>query len=806
MMRNLICLFIIWIPFIGYAQDTSKSAKQFQELLDEKIPQILHDFSVPGVAIAIIDDGEIAIQKGYGFADVEKEAKVTTKTGFNIASISKTVAAWGIMKLVQEGKVELDAPASYYLTRWQLPASEFNSDEVTIRRLLSHTGGLSLHGYPGWTPRDTLPTIEESLDGKTNGAGAVEIVMEPGTKYQYSGGGYTMLQLIIEEVSGQTFEDYMQKEILNPLGMTNSSFKIDEKIMAASAVEYDHFGEETDFELFTAQAAAGLHTTMEDFTRFAFANLYRNKDLKASNSVLSASILEQMMESAPSFNEGYGLGYERDTRKSMKGFRGHSGGNTGWQSLFRVDPVSNDGFIMFTNGGGGYNIINAILCEWVNWRTGEPLWEGCNIQPSIANKLKQIIDEKGIERIETAYAALAKAHADEYNFAENQLNNLGYFYMAREEIENALAVFKLNMEAFPDGFNVYDSYGEALLAKGEQEAAIVNYTKSIELNPGNGHGIEVLKGLGISTDDLIDKFSIDVGSDVLSGYTGAYQTSTGERLKIQVQEDKISAEIHGKKLNLLAQSAERFIAFGDGAIFSFFTAATGRKGLWTGEKIWTRIPNQELATKSLAKSLVFRNNSSWGRQTDFENVLEAIGANHKLEASSDMSNIELSSFDMIIIPGRQNADYYKDYVSNIERFDEYVKKGGTLLLELNGATRSSITLPRGVSIAANPALENEILASDHPIFLPFSGKSRFWARYSSSGYLEDVPGDARILVVETNGEDPLPDRPTFIEYAYGKGRVIAALQCFHDQDGSGRGPMMESVISYALSKAWENEE
>ena len=139
-----------------------KSIEQFVSEIEKKIPQLLHDFTVPGAAIAIIENGEIVLQKGYGFSDIEKEVKVNTKTGFNIGSISKTIAAWGVMKLVQEGKIDLDAPAEKYLSRWHLPESEFNSNEVTIRRLLSHTAGLSLHGYPGWSPNDKLPTIEES--------------------------------------------------------------------------------------------------------------------------------------------------------------------------------------------------------------------------------------------------------------------------------------------------------------------------------------------------------------------------------------------------------------------------------------------------------------------------------------------------------------------------------------------------------------------------------------------------------------------------------------------------------------------
>ncbi len=101
--------------------------------LDQKIPQLLNDFSVPGTAIAIIENGEIILQKGYGYSNVDKNTKVTTTTGFNIGSISKTIAAWGVIKLVQDGKIDLDAPAEKYLTRWHLPKSEFDSNAVTTR-------------------------------------------------------------------------------------------------------------------------------------------------------------------------------------------------------------------------------------------------------------------------------------------------------------------------------------------------------------------------------------------------------------------------------------------------------------------------------------------------------------------------------------------------------------------------------------------------------------------------------------------------------------------------------------------------
>lgn len=530
MTKNLIFILIFLLPFTISAQNESKNIERFVNELDKKIPQALNDFSVPGTAIAIIENGEIILQKGYGFADVEKKVQVTTKTGFNIASISKTIAAWGVMKLVKEGKIDLDASAEKYLTRWHLPESEFNSEEVTIRRLLSHTAGLSLHGYPGWTPNDTLPTIEESLSGKNNGPEGVEIILKPGTKYQYSGGGYTILQLIIEEVTGQTFEDYMQEHILDPLGMTNSSYKIDNKIMTASAFEYDNFGEKIDFELFTAQAAAGLHTNIEDFTNFAFANLYRMDSLQKNTPILSADIVQLMMEPVPSKigDYGYGLGYEIDMNETLNGLTGHNGDNTGWHAMFRIDPVTNDGFILFTNGGAGYNIINMVFCEWVTWNTGESLWDGCHIKLPIASKLKQVIDKKGLKNIEATYVSLKEQQPDEYNFSENQLNDLGYFYMARKELEKAISIFKLNSQTFPYSWNTYDSYAEALLSYGKKNEAIENYKTSIKLNPENENGKTILKNLGVSINDLVIKLPIEY----LKLLEGEYISTSDQEKKI----------------------------------------------------------------------------------------------------------------------------------------------------------------------------------------------------------------------------------------------------------------------------------
>jgi len=168
-----------------------------------------------------------------------------------------------------------------------------------------------------------------------------------------------------------------------------------------------------------------------------------------------------------------------------------------------------------------------------------------------------------------------------------------------------------------------------------------------------------------------------------------------------------------------------------------------------------------------------------------------------------MGDVDFSRYTAIIVPGAQpQNDFYPDYIRHAARFDDYVAKGGTLILELNGAENTSIVLPRGVTIALNAGLENTIVATNHPVFAPFGSERVIRANAASHGYLSGVPGEALVLAVESKGSETFKDRPTFVEYPHGKGRVIAACQCFHDQDNSGRGPLMATVLNYAAGKSW----
>jgi CubicO group peptidase (beta-lactamase class C family) len=351
--------------FQTFAQKTDRNAiKNLSESLDKEIPIRLKEKNVPGIAVAVIDNGKVIYKKGIGFADLNNKIKVASQTGFNIGSTSKMFTAWGIMKLVESGKIDLDAPIEKYITKWRLQKSSFDNNKVTIRSLLSHTAGLSVHGYPGFQPNEKMPSLVESLDGENGSAKAnepVEIIIEPQTKFKYSGGGYTILQLLIEEISGESFASYMQKEIFTPLGMKHTNFIINNHTLEHSAKPYDENGNEIKLERFTAQAAAGLHTTLNDLIKFAEASL-------KENSVLTEKSLEEMRTSNSITKGRYGLGYMIFPFGKIT-VKGHAGSNDGWESGFMLDFKHKSGMIILSNGSQGKSVLMATLKQWGMWKS-----------------------------------------------------------------------------------------------------------------------------------------------------------------------------------------------------------------------------------------------------------------------------------------------------------------------------------------------------------------------------------------------------------------------------------------------------
>ncbi len=484
------CLILSFSPSNELVNDPVRDLDSLSRQLDEELPELLKKCLVPGAAIAVISKGEIVFVRPYGFADLASQSKVTLETGFNIGSISKTVAAWGLMKLVEQGKLNLDKPISNYLKRWQIPESEFDETGITLRRLLSHTAGLSLHGYPGFGPTDNLPTLEASLNGVTNGSGEVRLMMEPGSKWQYSGGGYTIAQLLVEEVSNMSFSDFMREQILKPLAMNHSDYQLSAPILAASSVAYDEFGEVTANPRFSAQAAAGLHTTITDLATFALAVVEGPKNLKPGRGVLSLESTKEMTTPAAASEGRYGLGYGIHKLADGQTAVGHGGSNRGWQANFKVTLELGDGLVIVTNGSNGGAVIGQIQCIWESWLSGTQPNDGCKLP--ITMQVVSSLLKDGVEAAIRQYRNIRDQDGGRDSMDEGQLNRLGYQLMGRGRIEDATEIFKLNVESFPEASNPYDSLGEAYMNQGNKALAIVNYSKSLELDPSNHHAAQTI--------------------------------------------------------------------------------------------------------------------------------------------------------------------------------------------------------------------------------------------------------------------------------------------------------------------------
>ncbi len=223
------------IPHLPPPED--HSIRGFSLYLQRIIPRLLND-RIPGVQIAVIENGHIMSLMAFGLKDKGHHLPVDNATAFQAASISKTITAWAVLTLVEEQKIDLDAPVWQYVHRWKPEKSQYNPERITVRSLLSHRSGLTLTGFPGYAPGERIPSLEESLSGD-NGAfygivhmGPARLESAPWSKYAYSGGGYSVLQLMIEEVTGMDFATYVQHAIMTPLEMRYSSFELNDAIQA----------------------------------------------------------------------------------------------------------------------------------------------------------------------------------------------------------------------------------------------------------------------------------------------------------------------------------------------------------------------------------------------------------------------------------------------------------------------------------------------------------------------------------------------------------------------------------------------
>lgn len=327
-----------------------------QMRLDERMTAL----KVPGISIAVINNGAIEWARGFGMADVASGRRVTEDTRFQSGSISKSVTAMAAMSLVQAGKLSLDEDVNLRLAAWKVPENNFMAQrKVTLRGLLSHTAGISGHGFHGYAAGKAMPSLLELLDGKAPANSApVRVESVPGSAWKYSGGGYEITQLLLTETTREPFELFVQHAVLDKIGMSHSAFVLPAKWETAASSAYLADGSEVPgkWHRYPEMAAASLWTTPSDLARFVIE--IQRSAAGLSNKVLSQKTMNEMLTPGiEDFGLGLFLGEKTDARKNFY----HGGGNEGFRNMMFAYTSTGQGAIVMTNSDNGDELIKEVL-------------------------------------------------------------------------------------------------------------------------------------------------------------------------------------------------------------------------------------------------------------------------------------------------------------------------------------------------------------------------------------------------------------------------------------------------------------
>ncbi|HWU53052.1 MAG TPA: serine hydrolase domain-containing protein [Tahibacter sp.] len=316
---------------------------------------------VPAVSIALINDGKVEWARAYGLADVAGRRPATTTTLFQAGSVSKAVSAMGALRLVEQGKLALDGDANRQLRSWKIPQNAFTQKQpVSLRMLLNHGAGTTVHGYDGYEPEQALPTLLQVLDGAAPANSApVRVDIAPHGTWRYSGGGYSIIQLLVSEAAAQPFDVYMKTALLDPLGMARSTFAavLPDDRRSEAATAYDGNGKAIAgrWHVFPESAAAGLWTTPSDLARVVLE--VQQAEAGKSDRILSRAMARTML--TRDLGE-YGLGFFVENLGDRTSFS-HSGANAGFRAQIYGYTRSGQGVVVMTNSDSGAALIEEIL-------------------------------------------------------------------------------------------------------------------------------------------------------------------------------------------------------------------------------------------------------------------------------------------------------------------------------------------------------------------------------------------------------------------------------------------------------------
>ena len=341
---------IVCLCFIkGYNNNNGNS-------LDEKINSVIKKYDVQGASYAIVKDGQVESIHNIGYANVKQKKKVEDNTAFKIASISKTVTAYAVMQLVDEKKLDLDTPVQQYIKNWKLPETEYDNEKVTLRTLMSHTAGISDSSEFGYTK--PLPSVEQALTQRN-----IRLIREPATKFEYSSfSGFAICQLVIENVTGESFENYMKKHIFTSLNMKYAGYYNQSAENITMATPYAGIDKAVNVTPIVMTGAGGISATSADMANFVIGMM---KYYQTSNREMFQA--QKNTESAFGI---YGLGIIPHKLANGTIVYEHNGTLTGWNAQIAFEPNSKRGIVFLCNSDKGYYLTNEVMRTWSKDITG----------------------------------------------------------------------------------------------------------------------------------------------------------------------------------------------------------------------------------------------------------------------------------------------------------------------------------------------------------------------------------------------------------------------------------------------------
>jgi CubicO group peptidase (beta-lactamase class C family) len=349
-------LAILAVILTGFAVANARADR-----VDDFIAAQMQEHHITGLSLAIIEDGKITKAQGYGFTDKSCKTPVTTATLFQAGSISKSVAALGALHLMEQEKLSLDEDVNVKLQTWKVPENEFTKDKkVTLRGILSHSAGLTVHGFPGYAVDAALPTLVQVLDGaKPANTAAIRVDILPGSKWRYAGGGYTVMQLMMIDVTGKPFPEFMDETVLKPLGMTASTYQqpLPKELATLTATGCYANGREVKgrWHVYPEMAAAGLWTTATDLARCAIG--IQQSLAGKTNLVISQSMTRQMLKHQMG-DDGLGV-FLTGTGKTLR--FSHDGRDEGFDASMTAYAETGKGAVIMINANEDSGAVKRMM-------------------------------------------------------------------------------------------------------------------------------------------------------------------------------------------------------------------------------------------------------------------------------------------------------------------------------------------------------------------------------------------------------------------------------------------------------------